>query len=192
MSPTNPYGGERRIVFLVGFMGSGKTWLSRRLSEHQGIPRYDLDEEIEREQGLSIGEFFHAHGESAFRKLERETLERLCENIRKQVSAEGSTKGRPVAVVSTGGGTPCFGDNMEWMNRNGLTVWLNTPKEIILARLGRGKAHRPLIAGLDDEGLEAFVSDTLEARRPHYAKAGLVWTGSGDDTAELMKLLEHA
>lgn len=179
-------------MFLIGFMGSGKSWLSARISERMDIPRYDLDEEIEREQGLSIGEFFREHGEAAFRKLEREALERLCENILNRISIEGPIAHRPGAVVSTGGGTPCFGDNMDWMNRNGLTVWLNTPRELILARLSRGRAHRPLIAGLDNEALEAFVSEMLEARKPHYAKARLEWTGGGHETAELVKLLEHA
>ena len=180
------------ILFLIGFMGSGKSWLSQRLSEQEGIPRYDLDEEIEREQGVSIGEYFRLHGEDAFRRTERDVLERLCERIQNSADPEALQTGRPFAVVSTGGGTPCFGDNMEWMNAKGTTVWIDTPMEILIARLKRGREHRPLIRELDDPSLEAFIEDLSLRRRPFYAKAQARWEGEGKETVDMNKILEHA
>jgi shikimate kinase len=192
VSPRESADGLRRIVFLLGFMGAGKSFLSHRISELGGIPRYDLDEEIERTQGMTIDELFEVHGEAAFRTLERAELERLCAGVRRVAEGRDTDSGGLLAVVSTGGGTPCFGDNMEWMKGNGLTVWVNTPKDVLLERLKRGRAHRPLIKGLDDKGLESFVDALLEARSPYYSKSHLEWRVGVDDTMELMKLLEHA
>ena len=194
MSPESQSDRPTGILFLIGFMGSGKSWLSKRLSEQEGIPRYDLDEEIEREQGVSIGDYFSLHGEDAFRRTERDVLERLCERIQQSAGPESLRTGRPFAIVSTGGGTPCFGDNMEWMNANGTTVWIDTPKEILLDRLKRGREHRPLIRELDDPSLEAFVEDLSLRRRPFYAKAQVRWEGQGkgNETVDLGKIMEHA
>lgn len=192
MSLSRSEGGNGRILFLIGFMGSGKSWLSRRLSEQGGVPRYDLDEEIEREQGMTIGGYFGRHGEAAFRKTERETLERLCEKIRSVEAKSGDDPHGFAAVVSTGGGTPCFGDNMEWMNANGTTLWIDTPKEVLFERLKRGRAHRPLIRGLDDVGLEAYIASALESRRVFYAKARMHWLGDGKESLDLSKISEHA
>jgi shikimate kinase len=179
-------------MFLVGFMGSGKSWLARRISEREGIPRYDLDEEIEKEQGMSITDIFRIHGEQGFRVTEREVLERLCQRILEGEGDSVSIADRPLAVVATGGGTPCFPDNMEWMNANGTTVWIDTPKDLLLERLKRGRDHRPLIRGLDDRALEAYVDSAMEMRSPHYAKAQVRWGSDGWEPLDLDKILEHA
>lgn len=192
MNPGRPSTDARRIVFLVGFMGSGKSWLARRISEREGIPRYDLDEEIETERGMSITDIFRIHGEQGFRVKEREVLERLCQRILEGEGDSVSIADRPLAVVATGGGTPCFADNMEWMNANGTTVWIDTPKDLLLERLKRGRDHRPLIRGLDDRALEAYVDSAMEMRSPFYAKAQVRWGSDGREPLDLDKILEHA
>ena len=176
-------------------MASGKSWLSRRLAEQTGIPAFDLDEVIEREQGMEVVEYFRTHGEASFRSLERGTLERLCATIR-GVHGEEALEKRDrfpfLAVVATGGGTPCFGDNMDWMNRNGLTLWLDTPLDVLNRRLVVGAENRPLLKGLDAQGIEEAIASLMDARRPFYGKARVRWTGDSNDLAGLIEILEDA
>ncbi|NDC76944.1 MAG: shikimate kinase [Chitinophagia bacterium] len=152
------------IVFLTGFMASGKTHFGRRLAEVLSVPFRDLDEVLEHEQGKSISSIFRDDGEEFFRILEREALERLVASIR----ASGSGTG---AVVATGGGAACHDDNMAWMNGQGVTVWLNPPFAVLLARLSSETVKRPLVSGLTGDVLEAAVRQRLDTREPYYRMA---------------------
>lgn len=159
-----------KTTFLIGYMGSGKTTLGRAVAASTGISFIDLDDYIESREGCSIKEIFATRGEEAFRAIEREAL---CEVSR-----------MPDTLVACGGGTPCFGDNMELLNRSGLTVYLNAPHSSLLSRLKEGRAKRPLIATLSDEELDSFITKQMEWRRPHYMHAALTFDSSRLETPE--------
>ena len=152
------------IVFLTGFMASGKSHFGRRLAAALAVPFHDLDEVLESEQRKSISSLFRDDGEDRFRVLEREALERLVATIR-------SSEPGAAAVVATGGGAACHADNMAWMNEQGVTVWLDPPLEVLLARLSAETGKRPLVKGLTGAALEAAVRSRLEAREPFYRMA---------------------
>jgi len=173
-----------RIVFLTGFMASGKSHFGHHLARLAGTSFHDLDEQIEREQGRSISALFRDDGEDAFRLLERETLERLVEGLR-QAPAE------PFAVLSTGGGTPCTPGVMEWMNERGVTVWLNPPFEVLVERLRAGSAHRPLVQGLEGEALVEAVRSRLALRAPYYRMAHHEITEADPDAAVWLNRLSN-
>ncbi len=145
-------------------MGCGKSTLGRALSRLTGISLIDLDTYIERRFHRTVTELFAERGESGFREIETAMLEEVAafEDV----------------IVACGGGTPCFGRNMEVMNRSGLTVWLNTPRDVLLRRLIRGKHKRPLIAQKSDEELGAFIDAALEARKPFYSQAQARFCGA--------------
>lgn len=139
-------------------MASGKTTLGRAVSRDAGIDFIDLDDYIVEREGLSVSELF-AHGEDVFRDAERRALRSLLE------------PGRPAALIACGGGTPCFGDNMELMNSSGVTVLLEADHDILLNRLKLFRAQRPLLRDLDDRALTDFVERSMASRRQHYEKA---------------------
>lgn len=168
----------QQLIFLIGFMGSGKSFTGRRLAQRLALPFIDLDELIEQEAGRSIPRIFQEDGEAAFRKLEAETL-RSLEN-------------RTPAVIACGGGTPCFHDNMEWMNTHGLTVFLDPPVAVIADRLQREMDHRPLLQGLTAGALQSFIEARLQERRPFYQQATVIYrdgASGGDPATELARHL---
>lgn len=150
-------------IFLIGFMGCGKTTSGKKLALSLNCPFYDLDHQIAAATGLSISAYFATHGEDAFRALERNTLQQYPYPTD--------------CVISTGGGTPCFFDNMEWMNANGSTVFIDMPAAALAKRLEPGKHKRPLIKDLSGEELVNFISDKLEGRMPFYKQAQVVING---------------
>jgi shikimate kinase len=150
-------------IFLIGFMGSGKTTFGKKLAASMGYAFFDLDHEIELQVSQSIPEYFASHGEESFRTLEKQTLQ------------EGDYPEN--CVVSCGGGSPCFFDNMDWMNQNGLTVYLDMPAPALAKRLEKGKHKRPLLKELDEAGLLQFIETKLAERLPFYAKAKLIVSG---------------
>lgn len=147
-----------RPIFLIGFMGSGKSTLGRLVSQATGIDFIDLDNYIESRFSKSISDIFAERGEAGFRDIERRMLHEVAdmENV----------------LVACGGGTPCFFDNMDVMNEKGTTVWLSASDVVLHSRLMRGRHKRPLIASLDAEGLTRFIAEALEKRNPFYSKAG--------------------
>lgn len=159
-------------IYLTGFMGSGKTHTGRLLATGLGLPFLDLDEVIEAAAGKSISEIFADEGEDAFRELEAEALRR--------------TAALPPSLVSTGGGAPCFHGNMDWMNRNGLTVFLDPPLGVLLQRLETGRAHRPVLQPAGE--LASFVAQKLASRRHYYEKAEIQLV-LADPNAEVERLL---
>jgi len=156
-------------VFLVGFMGSGKTTIGKKLANYLKYDFIDLDKLIETKVGMSIVQYFELHGESAFRDLEREVLQKtdFPENV----------------IVATGGGAPCFGDNMSWMNGNGLVAYLSLSPKALANRLENSKTDRPLIRNLKGDELEGFISAKLAEREPFYSQSKFVVSAS-DLTAE--------
>jgi shikimate kinase len=147
-------------IFLLGFMGSGKSYWAEKLAAEMNFPLIELDEEIEKAELSSISRIFEEKGENHFRIRESTLLKRfaLYDDF----------------VLSCGGGTPCFFDNMEWMNKNGVTVWINPAEEIIVAQLLPGADKRPLLKGMDKEALASFVHTKLEERRPFYIRADII------------------
>ncbi|TDQ81224.1 shikimate kinase [Sphingobacterium yanglingense] len=148
-----------RPIFIVGFMGSGKTTLGKKIAAAMGRTFIDLDHEIVAHIGMSIPEYFKAFGESNFRELEREFL-------RKQ-------KGNN-AIISTGGGTPCFFDNMQWITQNGLALYLEHSPKSLWSRLSQSDVNkRPVLKGLNGEELLTFIETKLEDRAPFYNQSQL-------------------
>jgi len=146
-----------KTCFLIGFMGSGKTYQGTRLAKRLGVPFVDLDERIETHEGRTIPKIFEQQGEAAFRRLERRYLHEL--------------EHEAPCVVATGGGTPCFFDNMDWMNAHGITVFLKTPVPVLAARLRADPGVRPLLANVPEDQLENYIARLLEQRAPYYLMA---------------------
>ena len=142
-------------------MGSGKSTLGKALAQRCEVEFIDLDDYIEARAGKKIREIFADDGEAAFRDLERRMLLEVS--------------GKDCGLVACGGGTPCFGDNMELMNSHGTTILLQTSHERLFERLKRGRHKRPLIASLTDEELDVFIREQLAKRMPHYSKSAEVF-----------------
>jgi shikimate kinase len=158
-------------IFLIGYMGSGKTTVGRKIASLIDAPFIDLDTRIESSSGKSITELFST-GEDDFRKLERQSL--------MEISKE------PNLVVSTGGGTPCFFDNMEWMNQQGITVYLKLDPISLFHRLRASKRPRPLIAGMEDDELLAYIEKNLTERESFYKKSKYQVKGESIDALSLV------
>jgi shikimate kinase len=144
-------------IFLVGLMGSGKSYWTKQLAKKYKTGGYDLDYLIEVKEEKTIAEIFTEDGEDYFRKAESTVLKWFAE--------------KKTYVLATGGGAPCFFDNMAWMNKQGITIWLDEPLTTIAARLAPEKAHRPLIAKLSDSELVAFLEKQRTERLPFYSAA---------------------
>lgn len=144
-------------IFLIGYMGAGKTTLGRALAKELNIQFIDLDSYIEERLCKTISQIFADKGESGFRDIERRMLHEVgeFENV----------------VISTGGGTPCFFDNVEYMNEQGATVFLDVPVERLFIRLRIARKKRPLIMEKNDDELRSFIIEQLDKRMPHYSKA---------------------
>ncbi len=144
-------------VILIGYMGAGKTTVGKALAADLGLTFYDLDWYITMRYHRSVPEIFAERGEEGFRDLERRMLHEVAEfeNV----------------VVSCGGGTPCFYDNMEYMNSLADTVYLKADPEVLAQHLKMGKGKRPLIEGKTPEELETYIQESLQAREPYYSQA---------------------
>ena len=151
-------------IFLTGYMGAGKTTLGKAFARHMGLEFIDLDWYIEERLHRTISQLFAERGEDGFRRLERNMLHEVgeFENV----------------VISVGGGTPCFFDNMDYMNRQGMTVFLDVNTDVLFRRLRVATQQRPILQGKTDEELREFISKALTSRLPHYQKARYVFDGS--------------
>lgn len=138
-------------------MGSGKSYWGAKLAAHSGLPLVDLDRLIEAEEQKTVAELFAERGEADFRALEQQHLHALVE--------------LPPAIISLGGGTPCFFDNMSWINEHGHSIYLKVPLDILLERLRRKPTRRPLLAQLPQEEWPAFLEKMLEKRVSFYTQA---------------------
>lgn len=157
-------------IFLIGFMGSGKTTLARAFSEYSGLQFIDLDIYIERRFRRTVREIFATDGEERFRDLERRMLEEVGEF--------------QDVVVACGGGTPCFGNNMDFMNTHGTTVHLVASEERLLDRLIKGRHKRPLLAGMDSDAILNTIRTRYAERIPFYSRAHLTFDTDRLETRE--------
>ena len=148
-------------IFLTGEMGAGKTTLGKAFARQMNISFIDVDGYIEERFHKTIGELFTERGETGFRELERNMLHEVAEfeNV----------------VISTGGGAPCFFDNMEFMNRVGKTVFLDVHPDVLFRRLRVAKQQRPILQGKEDDELKAFIVQALEKRAPFYTQAQYIF-----------------
>ncbi|MDD4108304.1 MAG: shikimate kinase [Prolixibacteraceae bacterium] len=144
-------------IYLIGFMGSGKSTLGRKLAKYAKLQFIDMDNFIEERYCKTVPQIFDEEGETDFRNKERKALEEL--SLFTDV------------VIATGGGAPCFFDNMDLMNNTGETVYLNIESKILAARLMKSKTERPLIKGKSKKELVDYINDTLEKRNKYYKKA---------------------
>lgn len=144
-------------------MGCGKSTLGKKLAAKLGYDFIDLDHQLEKEIGDSVGNYFVANGEQAFRVLESKTLQKHAYPAN--------------VVVATGGGAPCYFDNMDWMNANGITVYLELPPSGLAKRLEGGKDKRPLLKDLDEEQMVSFITEKLAEREPFYKHAAITANG---------------
>lgn len=163
----------RRII-LTGYMGAGKTTIGRQLAQELGLMFYDLDWYITSRMRRTVQQIFEESGEESFRKVERAMLHEVAEF--------------EDVVLSCGGGTPCFFDNMEYMNGLGETVYLKAEPEVLCAHLRMGKGVRPLLLNKTPEEVEAFVKEQLKQREPFYLKAKHVLDVNVLDTGDKIKL----
>jgi len=162
-----------RSIILVGYMCVGKTTLGHQLARGLGWPFYDLDQYIERRFHLSVPQLFEERGEEGFRDLERRMLHEVAEfeNI----------------VLASGGGTPCYFDNMDYMIAQGTTVYLRARPETIISHLQISHIERPLLKGKNGDALRAHIEQQLEERRPYYERAHKTFDVDLLDTNEKIK-----
>lgn len=154
-------------------MGSGKSTVGKKLANKMNFQFIDLDKFIEDSTGKSITEIFETRGENYFRDIEHKCLR----NIENQTNT----------LVSCGGGTPCFFDNMQWMNTKGITVYLQMNPLSLVSRLKQGKNERPLLKGKSDEDMLNFISNSLTEREKYYTQAHITVKVEGLKTGELQR-----
>jgi len=170
---------RRSKVYLIGMPGSGKSTLGKALAAKLGWSFTDLDEFVVAREGLAIPEIFRLRGEEVFRMAEREALLKL--------SAASENM-----VIATGGGAPCFFDNIDQMIATGITIYLDVPMDELCRRLDAGKKSRPLLADANAETLDARMKRLDETRRPFYSRAALSIRGTALTAGDLIQLMEFA
>jgi len=162
------------LVFLVGFMGCGKSYIGRKIAPAMEFAYVDMDKAIEEQEQQTVKQIFETKGEAYFRKLEH--------NFLLEINKDDNI------IISTGGGVPCFHNNMEIMNQKGITIYLNRDKELVLSRLKKGIEKRPLLQGLTDDELANFYDSKLAERKQFYEQAKIFAHNS--DYVEIIKLIQ--
>lgn len=158
---------EKKLIYIIGFMGSGKSTAGKKLASALGWTFIDLDRKIEERAGKTIPQIFAQDGEDHFRSVESEVLK--------------STEQLLETVVSTGGGTPCHGDNMDFMVGAGLTIYLKMSPSQLTWRLMNSSGERPLLKNVPDDKLTGFIEEKLALREKWYAKANMIVEGTDLD-----------
>ena len=162
----------KRII-IIGYMGSGKTTVGHALSQELGLPFYDLDWYIETRMHRTVKQHFDEKGEEGFRKIEHNLLHEVAEF--------------EDVIISCGGGTPCFFDNIDYINRQGETVYLKCTTDVLYKHLKMGKTVRPLLLNKTPDEVKTFIEAQLKQREPFYAKAKHVVDVSLMDNKEKIK-----
>ncbi len=164
-------------IFLVGMMGSGKSYWTKKIAKWIKSAGYDLDDLIEMNEEKTIAEIFAEDGEEQFRKTEAKILRWFKEKKK--------------YVLATGGGTPCFQDNMTWMKKEGIVIWLDESVEILVKRLSEEQAHRPLIANLSEQALTKFIQDKLVKRHSYYSQADYRLSSDQINDTKLKQIIQQ-
>jgi len=164
------------LIYLIGYMGSGKTTAGRKLARRLGYNFIDLDLMIENDYKISIPSLFQKYDENAFRKIEHETL-------KKTFSFKNT-------VISTGGGTPCFFNNIEMINENGISVYLKMNINSLYDRLIKSKKKRPLLTDKSPTEIFEFIEKQLKSREPFYNKSSIEVKGESIDLGNLVEIIE--
>lgn len=164
------------LVFLTGFMGSGKTTIGKKLAKKLTYKFIDLDAAIEKQEQKTILQIFEQQGEEYFRLTEHNTLKELANSDK--------------LVVSCGGGTPCFHHNMELMNSMGLTIYIKLSAAALFSRLKLSKNTRPLLRNLAENELNEFIQSKLNEREQYYQKSEMVIDGLRINLLELVNLVQ--
>ncbi len=146
-------------IYLIGYMGTGKTTLGKRLAKIMDLSFIDIDKFIECKYHKTVPEIFAESGEDGFRVIEQKALKEVSEieNV----------------IISTGGGVPCFFDNMEVMNDSGLTIYIKATPEELASRLRASKTVRPIVASKSDDELVPFIAEHLAEREKYYTRANI-------------------
>ncbi len=147
-------------IYLIGFMGSGKSYTGKLMADFFNLPYLDLDQFIEESCHLPIPEIFNKYGEAGFRELESLYL-------RKTLDFKNT-------IISCGGGTPCFNENMSWIKQYGMSIYLKATPTLLYKRLNKQKAGRPLISKMSDSDLKNFIARKVEEREYYYNQADYV------------------
>ncbi|GAB3923088.1 shikimate kinase [Mucilaginibacter myungsuensis] len=154
---------DKDLIFLIGYMGCGKTTLGKKLAARLGYAFIDLDHELEAKAGKTIAQYFADHGEDDFRQLESLVLK--------------ETAYPETAVVSTGGGLPCFFDHMDWMKQHGRVIYIKLNAGVLASRLENNKDDRPILRHKQGAELIAFIEEKLTEREPFYTRAHVIAEG---------------
>ena len=161
-------------IILIGYMGAGKTTIGRALAKDLGIPFYDLDWYIESRMRKKVPQIFAERGEEGFRKIEHNMLHEVAEF--------------EDVIISCGGGTPCFFDNIDYMNGRAMTVYLKADPDVLYDHLRMGRTERPLLTGKTPDELRLFIAEQLRLREPFYSKARYTLDVSLMDNYEKIKV----
>ncbi|MCB0429715.1 MAG: shikimate kinase [Flavobacteriales bacterium] len=164
-------------IFLIGYMGCGKTTIGKKLARKLGWQFVDMDAWIEARTGMSIPDIFEKKGEEVFRSLEHEAVVEL--SVRNRL------------VVATGGGAPCFNNNMDLMNDDAITIYIKMTPEALVYRLQHAKEVRPLVKGKSPDELLAYIKEHLASRKPFYEQAALVVTGENLEPEQLLHAIRR-
>lgn len=148
-------------IFLIGFMGSGKTHWGPQLASKMDLTFFDLDKVIVDKEGREIADIFTEDGEEYFRYLEKQVLEEIVEN-------------NDQFIISCGGGTPCYFNNIQFMKKKGTVIWLNTQIDILVNRLLKDKASRPVLKDIADDELKPFILKKILNRKLYYEQANII------------------
>jgi shikimate kinase len=167
---------NNNIIYIIGFMGSGKSTAGKKLASLLGWSFIDLDKRIEEQIGKTIPEIFSQLGEGYFRNVEEEVLKNLVSQTN--------------TVISTGGGTPCHGDNLNHMLENGLTLYLKLTPGQLKSRLSESTGKRPLLKDLDEDSLLDFIEEKLALREKWYNRADITAEGINLDINLLYSLVK--
>ena len=161
-------------IIIIGYMGAGKTTVGKALSKELGIPFYDLDWYIESRMRKRVAQLFAERGEENFRQIEYILLHEVAEF--------------EDVIISCGGGTPCFFDNIDYMNEQGETIYLKATPEVLYGHLKMGKTVRPLLLGKTEDELLSYIGQQLSVRENYYNKAKHVLDVSLLDNYEKIKI----
>ena len=165
-------------IFLIGMMGSGKSYWTKKIAKWIKSAGYDLDSLIEMNEEKTISEIFSEDGEEYFRKTESKILKWFKEKKK--------------YVLATGGGTPCNQENIDFMKKEGIIIWLDESIEVLVARLVQEKENRPLIAHIDESALSSFLQNKILERTPFYQQAHYRLTGEGISESAIKKIIKNA